>query len=150
MLEIAREIIAEHEEDLQEASVAFMFRQPAPASNGKVTLGQAEKVNAEWQALGIDHDFIIWLSLDHYQSMDEHQRRALIHHELMHCDFDQDEKASIRPHDFEEFDKIIRLYGFWQPNGNSTVEAVQAALPMMELKKTGSVVALDVSTLNRN
>lgn len=151
VLDIAGEIISEHLPELDGSSIAFMFRDKAPNSNGKVTMGQAKKVSGEWQALGLDYDFFIWLAQDIWYSLTEAQKRALVHHELMHCGYSgegEDQKPTMIPHDMEEFNAIIRLYGFWWPTAQRTVEAVQAALPMMEIKRQPArVEALDPARL---
>lgn len=153
VLSLVREIVEEHEPELLEASIALLFWKESPQKGGKTVLGQAKKVGKEYQALGFDYDFIIYLSLPMYQSMNEHQRRALIHHELLHCGFVDDQnteeqKATIIPHDLEEFDKIINLYGFWWPSAERTVEAVQVALPMMELQRAvGRIETLEPSMI---
>ena len=137
VLEMVREIVEEHEPQLAELSLAVLFWKNSPQKGSKLVLGQTKKVTKEYQALGFDHDFIIFLSMPQFYAMNEQQQRALIHHELLHCGYDdEDEKAYIVPHDFEEFDKIIKLYGFWWPMAERTVEAVQAALPMMEIQRT--------------
>lgn len=149
VLDIARELIAEHEDHLNDAAIAFLFWSEGSQSAGRIVLGKAEKVNKKYQALGFDYDFIIFLNMPVYISLDEMQRRALIHHELLHCIFDEDEKASIAPHDLEEFNKIIRMYGFWWPSAEPTVSAVQVALPMMELRSMGRVETLDPVAISR-
>lgn len=154
VLELAEEIINEHCPDLLDASIAFLFKTEAPQSNGQIVLGQAKKVGAEWQALGLDHDFFIWLAQDIWYSLDDNQKRALVHHELCHCGFsqkeDEDPKPKMIPHDFEEFNIIIQLYGFWRPNSSRTIEAVQAALPMMDFTEArkARLSALDPAVLN--
>ena len=145
VLEMVREIVEEHEPQLAELSLAVLFWKNSPQKGSKLVLGQAKKVTKEYQALGFDHDFIIFISMPQFYNMNEQQQRALIHHELLHCGYDdEDEKAYIVPHDFEEFDKILKLYGFWWPMAEKTVEAVQVALPMMELQRAvGRIETLD-------
>ena len=152
VLDLAADIITEYIPELQDASIAFLFRSEAQRSGDRITMGQAKKVSAEYQALGLDNDFLIWLAQDIWYSLTEHQKRALVHHELLHCGFsnDKDPKPKLKPHDFEEFDAIIAIYGFWRPNGGRTVEAVQAALPMMELKRAPHLEALDPAVMHRN
>lgn len=151
VLDIVREIVEEHEPQLSELSLAVLFWKESPQKGGKFVLGQAKKVTKEYQALGFDHDFIIFLSMPQFYNMDEQQQRALIHHELMHCGYDdEDEKAYIVPHDFEEFDKILKLYGFWWPTAERTVEAVQSALPMMELHRpAGRIETLEPALIHK-
>lgn len=145
VLDLVREIVEEHEPHLSELSLAVLFWKESPQKGSKLVLGQAKKVTKEYQALGFDHDFIIFISMPQFYNMNEQQQRALIHHELLHCGYDdEDEKAYIVPHDFEEFDKILKLYGFWWPMAEKTVEAVQVALPMMELQRAvGRIETLD-------
>ena len=147
VIDIATEIIDEYIPELQDASIGFLFRDKAPKKGNGVVLGQARRVGAEYAALGLDYDFIIWLAEDWYYNLDDGQRKALIHHELLHCEItykDDEPVAKMRNHDFEEFNDIIKIYGFWRPRSEDLVEAVQAALPLMEIpQKQGRVEAVD-------
>lgn len=64
------------------------------------------------------------------------QRRAVVEHELLHCDTDEHGQACLRPHDVEEFRAIVTRYG---PTIFADVEQFMHAmkrqmplLPMME------------------
>lgn len=63
VLSLVREIVNEHEPHLAELSLAVLFWKESPQKGSKLVLGQAKKVTKEYQALGFDHDFIIFISM---------------------------------------------------------------------------------------
>lgn len=128
VIDIARSVIDSYHPHLRNARIGFLFRSEAPISGGKVTLSKAKLVTAEMRVYA-DYDFLIWLAKNYYMSMTEEQRTALIDHELCHCRYDEDEeKASLRGHDVEEFNEILQRYGFWWRGSERTAEAVQGHL----------------------
>jgi hypothetical protein len=94
------------------------------------------------------YDFIIWIAGDWWPRLRPHQQRALLDHELSHCHLTPLGKRTLVPHDVEEFNHIIRRYGFWQPAGGgyATQEAVQARL---EYAPTGMVGAVPADVLDQ-
>lgn len=144
--ELAEEIINLYHTDLLDAKVGFLFRSEAQTSNGRVILGQASKVPPKFKPL-IDLDFIIWIAGDVWPNLSSIGRRALIDHELCHCRYDDtEEKATIRAHDFEEFQEIIDRYGLWTSELRRAAPAFEKALQMrleMPLPRNGKVVAAD-------
>lgn len=145
LLDLARRIIAEYHPKLADARILFIMRSEAPVSNGKVTYGKAKKVSAELQ-VHIDADFIIWFAKDQWLYLRPEQREALMDHELSHCHWDG-LTASMRAHDVEEFTHIIERHGFWWPQSQTFIKAVQGALPLPaspdEPKREGGVTTLD-------
>lgn len=142
VIEIAQEVIEKWHPDLEEASIAFIFRTEAPTSNGRVAYGAASRIKPEHQLLGLDHDFLIWLAQDKWYTLTDAQKVALIDHELCHVGFNDKDKPVMIDHDIQEFACIIERHGFWWPNPERFIEAVQAAMPMMELKRRGRVEAV--------
>lgn len=145
VLEIAEELIGKYHDSLVEANIAFLFRDKAPASNGRITLGQAKKVSPDTQMLmPVKYHFLIWLAEDMWQSLDHKQRMALVDHELSHCFFDGAGNASIVKHDIEEFNTVIERWGFWWPGAQATARAIsQAPLPMNGLRQQGRRDAIE-------
>jgi hypothetical protein len=48
-----------------------------------------------------------------------------VDHELTHCDVDEEGKLSLRPHDLEEFNVIVRRYGLWRAEVQLFLEAAR-------------------------
>lgn len=144
VLEIAQDLIQKYHQSLQEARIAFVFRDKASKSANKMVLGKASKVSDKLKAAGLDYDFLIWLAEEEYSELGDEQRRALIDHELSHCSFFDNVPKMIH-HDIEEFRGIIQRYGFWN---NSLAEArptlanaLQMRMPI-EISGRGAVEAI--------
>lgn len=148
VLEMADAMIAEYHPHLTSANIGFVFRAGAQHANGRLVLGKAAKVSPRDKVYS-NLDFIIWLAQDWWQGLlTDHQRQALLDHELCHCIFDKESGTfKIRPHDLEEFKEIIERYGLWdetlQRAGPALAAASQAYLPGMEVLRRGTLVALD-------
>jgi hypothetical protein len=126
VLDIVRRLIDLYHEPLQDARIGVIMRSEAPITGGRIIYGTAEKVSAKAQ-VHVPYDFIITLALDRYQLLAPLQREALIDHELMHCQWDMDKGASIRPHDVEEFTEILERYGYWWPQAEEFAAVAQQA-----------------------
>ena len=131
----------------QEPAVLILFRNFEKSKNGKLVLGsccqpsvQGElKPMFEW--LMVEHsgffpDFLILLDRAFWDSADDRTREVLLFHELMHTEqatdkygapkFDRDTGApvwSIRGHDLEEFNDVVRRYGAWSGDVERFIEA---------------------------
>lgn len=149
VLMIADEIINRYHPELLEAKVGFIFRDTAQTSNGRKILGAAQKVQDKFK-LYLDLDFIIWLAWEEWQTLTHKQKRALVDHELCHCQMVEDQ-PKMRPHDLEEFRCIIERYGLWNSHlwlardaMSMALEAEQLGLPIeaIGLKRQGAVLAV--------
>lgn len=140
-------VMRRHHEHLEEARIGVLFRDEAPVAGAHTTLGMAKKVSDEAKAAGLQYDFVIWFAEDTWHQLSEAQRVALVDHELMHCQFAQKDgewKASIRKHDFEEFNEIIARHGLWWPGAKETQQAIQAhTMPLFG--RQGKVEAIEIS-----
>lgn len=145
VIEMAQELIEKYHPSLQFARIGFLFRDPAPKSNGRIVLGKASKVTPSIMPLLQEElDFIIWFSLDVWQEqLDSRQRLALIDHELSHCFMENNEKPTLKGHDIEEFNAVIQRHGLWLPDLEDTAKAVQGAL----FNRQGKVVAIETGEL---
>lgn len=145
VIEIAQELIDLYHPTLQDARIAFLFREEAPMSNGKATLGKAAKVNAQWKPLlQEEFDFVIWFAHDRWELLDRRQRRALVDHELCHCRL-VDGEPTIVAHDIEEFNVIIQRHGEWLPDMQDTGRAFrQEPLLNVPSGRQGKLVAIDI------
>lgn len=147
ILDLARELIDLYHADLANANIGFLVRDEAQESGGRIILGKSKKTPDDMRAY-VPFDFIIWIAGDWWPQMRPNQQRALLDHELSHCHLSPLGKRSMVPHDMEEFNHIIRRYGFWQPAGAgyATQEAVQARL---EYAPTGRVGAVRADVLDQ-
>lgn len=160
---MAQGIISEHHSHLitNQVYVKFLFCEEPEKVKGREALGTARKesgLNA-YLALCDDPDvprsaafagdgkplveefFLIIIWRDFWKSRDttDHQRRALVDHELSHLwseeQVDKDGHPtgkillSLLPHDLEEFDRIVSRYGAWQPDIEAFAKALRSAQP---------------------
>lgn len=115
VIDLAQELIRLFHPDLMEARIGFLMRTKPSSSQGRRVLAKAEKIGEKHKLL-LDLDFLIWIDEEEWTRLGDEQRRALVDHELCHCDYNSSEgKASIRGHDVEEFATIIERYGAWNP-----------------------------------
>lgn len=124
---LAGELIAGHHQELVDVHIEYVFRSEPAKENGKEKWGTARKISGLHAYLAgdttegaeVDDFFVIEIAEPIWAVLDEHQRRALVDHELMHCTTAIDEKTGelklkMRPHDLEEFAGIVRRYGLWR------------------------------------
>lgn len=130
VVELCQELVRLHHPDLLECSIGLIFRSEAPRSGNKQTWGAARKVSAQEYHF-TKTDFVIWLAHDvWYGVLTETQQRALLDHELCHCEFNVDSRtAKTRGHDLEEFACIVERYGIWRQDIEPMAQAIQAHLP---------------------
>lgn len=134
VLTIAEELIEDHYKHLLGVNIGFIFRDEAPNSGGKITLGKASVVPAHMRPY-VDFEFMIWLAEDKWHLANDLQKRALVDHELAHCIFKEGNPA-MRPHDIEEFNDILERYGLWKADlwaaKTAMHTALQISLPLFE------------------
>lgn len=78
-------------------------------------VGKCSLATGKWRYL-IDYDFIIEVWDGYFDSASDHEREALLHHELMHITFREKDgiiKWKTRRHDLEEFQDTAHMYGLW-------------------------------------
>lgn len=140
--DIVDELVEDYHPDLAQASIGLMFRDKAPVSKGRTTLGKAKKVPADMRGF-VGLHFVIWVAADEWQRLTINQKYALLDHELCHLVFD-DGLASTRGHDVEEFACIIRRWGFWWPGASQYVQAIQSHFEFVDGKGSVRPVNQDV------
>lgn len=147
VIQRANRIIAKHIPFLAECAIIFIFQDEASEKDGKVVLGTAQKISDKMRAAGLHGDFIITLAKDQWVLGDDIQKDATVHHELLHCRY-QEGDLSIRPHDFEEFAEIVRLYGLWRMDLRMAAHAWESAIQMrMDLGQPAGVFTIDPAML---
>ena len=115
MLDIVREVIRKNHARLDGASIAVIVQEKASSKGGKTVYSTAAKPSEKLKPLlEDDYSFVITVAEDTWKKMNMDQRKAVIDHELCHCQIDLDGKPSIREHDLEEFAEIIERHGFWR------------------------------------
>lgn len=143
--EIAHELIPRHHPHLVEARIKYLFRRGNWTSKGRTRLGQAVKVSERDRVIH-GYDFVVIINYDYWPALDEDQRRALVDHELCHCERNEDAqgnpKWNIRAHDVEEFQEIVRRHGLWKPDLQQ-LERVMKARRQVELFGDGQDPAED-------
>jgi hypothetical protein len=126
--QIMAELIPAHHAHLAEARIALAWRYGwVEDADGHLRLGQAKKASDLDFTLH-NYDFVIILNFDAWNAADfsMEQMRALLDHELCHCQISQDEDGEekrdtagrpvwrIRKHDIEEFTEIVDRHGLWR------------------------------------
>jgi hypothetical protein len=119
--QVGDRIISECHQELQGLKIAWMFRDKATKSAGKVTLGKAIQVSdRDWLLHG--YDAIVEIAFDMWKMADDRARDALLDHELAHIRWDGEVDPELNRnvvvvvgHDIEEFADVLRRRCCWHP-----------------------------------
>jgi predicted metallopeptidase len=150
--EIGRELIEEHHPHLLGVRVEFLFMSKTPKSKGRDVWGRAKKISGlnAFLALGPNvlpetyEDqpfdlFVIEISEEVWDRLRSKGRRALVDHELSHCQIVEDEEGRVNlavvGHDVTEFEAVIRRNGLWRED---LEEFVKAGAEQLELSEAGA------------
>ena len=109
VVELAGKLIGSYHDHLQRAKIAYLFKDKASLSKGKVVVGTASKSSSRDYLLH-NFDFVIVLAEDVWSVLNEIQRTKVLDHELCHCIENDKGVWSIAPHDFEDFECIVDRY----------------------------------------
>ena len=151
VLDLAKDIIEKHHEELLEARIGFIFRETSLRVSGKWRAAAISRIPAKEKSAGLELDYLVWLSLEEWDQMSTKQRRALVDHELCHAVVKQG-KWSLRGHDIEEFTAIIDRYGLYSGALEQVATAVQpylAGLNVLELHRAGAVLSVSPDVARR-
>lgn len=130
---------AHHHLRMGEAVILFLMRSETKVKQGKMELGSMSLTVfsgkngdvGKWllvKMCGALPDFIMILDADFWRQASSAARYALVDHELMHGAiklngdgeeiFTDDGRPcwAIKPHDLEEFDRIVAKHGAWSPD----------------------------------
>jgi hypothetical protein len=124
--------------DLAKARIEYVFIDKAPKSKGRQVWGRARKMTglSAYLAAALRRNafrepvpfFVVEISHDIWQGLDDRQRRALVDHELCHLWVDEDDDGELvlgtSGHDVEEFRGVISRHGLW----NRSTEAFARGL----------------------
>lgn len=106
--------------------------------DGKLILGQCKKASDLGKELR-EHDFVILLNKEAWETLSDSQREALLDHELSHCAVSLDDKGKprkddrgrtvyrLRKHDIEDFTAVIRRHGCYKRDLEDFVHAALEA-----------------------
>ncbi|KQN97007.1 putative metallopeptidase [Paenibacillus sp. Leaf72] len=113
---------------LQRGNIIARFRTGSWMSKGRVVYGKA-KVLTAFERFETNAEILILINKKIWPYLSEHQKEALIFHELCHIDpqIDKDGNSKLstvdgRPvfkfkgHDLEEFRYVVEKYGLWMPD----------------------------------
>ena len=139
---IGEEVIAQHMPLLLGVPILYLLSGKEVKKNGKRVLGTARRLSGitkyltrgTFDAREVEAEFSIVLDgLAWMTELSPERKRALVHHELMHCQVSFDDegtpKYSIKAHDFEGFVEELKLYGPWTIDFKVMADQVQQ-LPM--------------------
>ena len=168
--QVAQPLIREHHKHLivNKVYVKFLFCEEPEKVRGSEALGTARKISGLNAYLALKHDadaprtepydgdstdglgkllvsefFLVTIYQDFWKSRSttDHQRRALVDHELTHCwseeQVDKDGNPtgkillSLLPHDLEEFHLIAERYGAWRPDIATFAKALRDGQPSL-------------------
>lgn len=148
---IMEELVAKHHQHLAEAKIAIAWRFGwKPDADGRLILGRCKKGSDLDRELN-DYDFVILLNHEVWNSagFSEKQMRALVDHELCHCqraidangEPKQDEQGRtvyrVRKHDLEEFREVVRRNGLYTADLEEFARAAIERLDQPLLKTVG-------------
>lgn len=134
--QIAQGIIGTHRQILGHLKIAYVFRDKAPVSDGKITAGMCRRVDDLNHTLH-DHDFVIEISKDLWEEIGSDEfKQALVDHELGHCGIRMDEsgdvlydertnrpKTYVKKHDIEEFADVLFRHGAYHEELRNFIQA---------------------------
>jgi hypothetical protein len=121
-------LVRGHHEDLTDARIALAWAKAWKADvDGRLKLGACKRASDLDRELA-DYDFIVLLNRSFWQDIgvSDHQRAALLDHELTHAALVHDKRGEpvedergrkvyrLRRHDLEEFNAIAERYGLWK------------------------------------
>jgi len=113
--EAAQELIARYHPHLQEARIAYLFRQGSWTSRGRTVYGRARTASALWRFVsGID--LVLVLHEETWQDLGRKGRKALLDHQLSHFTPPSEDRQGyprwgIAEQDIREFSQVIQRHG---------------------------------------
>lgn len=110
--DVANNVIAKEGMNLSPAKIEYLIVYPHIS---KTVAGKCIKANSEVKFFS-DNDYIIEISGELWDQLDDDTRYVLMYHELMHVlpimdESTGDYKYTIRQHDLQDFNRLINKYG---------------------------------------
>lgn len=122
---IARELIQKHHPHLAEARIVCLFElaDEPKTKNGKIVLASARKATGMLACFS-QRDFILTFHGKSWEELTSETKRALVMHELCHCDR-EDGKWATKGHDLEEFGAVVEKFGLWHRGLQNMAAVIQ-------------------------
>lgn len=118
LAEIGEELIAKHFPFLKDARIDYLMRTRENEGTDKVVEPRVGEAMGSAKAAGaVDRllhnwDFRIIVSGNCWAKLNDHDRRALLYHQLCHCDMHEGRPRLTRP-DFDGFLSELTHFGTW-------------------------------------
>jgi len=118
VLDLMREVRAEHFPNLRTAKILVLFDLKKRRSNGKMVLGRIQRTNdllrylTQLQAAEEGYDYIIYLDKVCWNVVSDGDQTRIMRHELRHILHDIESERTpwkLIPHDIEDFAEEIEL-----------------------------------------
>lgn len=142
---IAADLVERLHPDLKtyDTRIVFLFRDQAQVKGGRdcratatvkkgldAVLARLNKPLEDLLPRDVRRDggafFVVQIHDEAWGQLDDHGKRALVHHELCHCGVKSKDdgtlKLSIVPHDFERFNSEITIFGAWDTDIEQLME----------------------------
>ncbi len=101
--------------EIRNANIAYIFREKMKTRD-RIVLGKASKADGKLSFFA-GFDFVVEINWQEWLRLTDHQKLALIDHELSHCGREDDGRGGadwvLISHDVEEFSGIVRRWGLW-------------------------------------
>ena len=144
---IANRLIQAHHSHLADAKILYLFTSAKRKKCDRVRLGSAQKLSGLLRYLSSGtaasvadgYDFVVLIGSNEWRSLEEHQRMALVDHELSHCwryekvdrKGNTTDRWGLRGHDLEEFTDVVARHGLWRME-HKTMNRVMRQLRLTE------------------
>ncbi|HZS02225.1 MAG TPA: putative metallopeptidase [Chloroflexota bacterium] len=133
--QVAHALIRKHEMldgGLGEENLTVLWKRKGGSSGGVPTLGKCAKLSGLARFFG-HVEFVIWVAADHARAegLTRWQVEALVYHELLHAELDDEKGWTRRGHDVEVFAAELAEYGAWRRDLSMFME-VARQMPLFE------------------
>ena len=131
---LAETVIEEQEIKVEDSKIQYLLVYPNIA---KTVAGRCMKTGRELKFFS-DNDYLVEMSGELWDNLDEKTRYNLMHHELMHIKPSYNEKTGdwtykTRPHDVEDFSILIKKHGIdWISNVKTSISSIYDMTPEEE------------------
>lgn len=140
-LEALAAVLIEHCPEVEAANdfkIVYAWKRGGGKSAGMAVLGKCVKLSGLALYFG-SADFVIWLAADHCRDRAGINLAALMFHELLHVDRDENGLPSTRGHEFEGFAAEIERFGIWRESIRSIATAFkESPFPEEQANDEGS------------
>lgn len=119
---LAEELIAAYHPHLQECRFRYIFRS-RHLRDGRRSIWACVILMSGRQQYLTGCDIVMEVGEDIWNSLNDHEKRALVDHELCHCVENGEGGFALTPHDVEEFIDIMARYGAWRDDRKEFVRA---------------------------